>query len=514
MVAVSRSREQRHKLTRVFDQHAKKVVVYKPREEQAKLDAMSETCRSLLVLKPRRIGVSLWCTIRMFWEWYFATTPERFLVGAHLDETVKDTMQRDANSFRALYDRLPKIMQRPLKVNNDHNLIFADTGAAIQGFSERSEAARSKGCSGAWLQEYAYYTRQSEFFASIDATIAEAGWTTLETTVNVPGDDYHRRVLQAEAGDSDFELAAFFWFEHPRHRLKRKSIPEEGWTQEERRLAERVSKEYGVDLDGHQVAWWRWKRSRLGAKFPKEYPSSVADAFRVVDGVYLAPHLFDRIQSVPLIGNSLELEEPVTGDLYAHGVDVGGGVGQDYTSHTVFSLTTGQPVYAWSSNRTPPAMAAERVFEEWKRYPGVLLVESNNHGHLVVYRLRELGVPDITRSNFVGLWVDSLGRDWVTTKPSKLLAFDNLQAELELGLIEKLPSIHLLELQALVCPKVTPEAPSGQHDDHAMSVALGRMALKKIPRSALEWAQRAKSQTKLQQLVACRRRRQGLPWTH
>jgi hypothetical protein len=493
------------RLVRVYDKRLKRLVVFRPRPEQETLFRALWTHRDVLVLKPRQIGISTLMAVWMLWWWYHAMGPEPFILAAHRDATAEKWVKKGPNSLWNLHRRLPPKLRRPLAVENNHELTFADTRASVTGYTEGGKGGtRSEGASGAWLTEYAYYDDQAEFYASVEAIVAE-GWCCIETTVRAPGDQYHRMVLEAESGDGAWHLVPFYWWQHRAYRNGQ--LPRD-WarTEEEEALARRWG------LDDLQLAWRRQKRAKLGPLFEHEYPATIDDAFRVVDGVYLAPELLDDIETVRMLGAELVIEPSQTGDVYALGLDVGGGVGQDYTSLTVVSAITGQVVYAWSSNRTPPHQAAEHAFHVWKRYPGVLLAESNNHGHLVVYRLRELGVPDATRSNPVGLWTDAVGKDWVTTKPSKLLAYDHLQARLQEGLVTRLPSITLLELRSLVCPKVTPEAPTGQHDDHAMSFALALQALKKIPAEAIEGAHRAQAQDRLVAILAGRTRRKAIPW--
>ena len=152
------------------------------------------------------------------------------------------------------------------------------------------------------------------------------------------------------------------------------------------------------------------------------------------------------------------LEQPHPLDRYVMGVDVGGGVGGDYSALVVVSVGTLQPVYIQRSNQVSPRDWAHEVVRIATRYNGALiLTESNNHGHAV------------------------------------------------------------LELRSLTLPpgKATPEAPPGSHDDLAMSCALAYRALRDVPPS---WRTQGHHATKqrAEQLIdkarARRRRSHGSPF--
>lgn len=511
LAAVRDSLPEQHQLTRVFDQHSKQVMTYIPRTEQAELDRLvAGGCLRLLGGKSRRIGFSLWATITMFWRWYFAVQPEQFLVIAHRDVTVKRILTTAPNSFRALMSRLPKVMQREMSVDSSHELQLLDTGATILGITEGGKGgARAEGVTGVWMTEFAHYTDQSELWTTVEATISEMGWAWIETTVNAPGDLYHKMVTAAEKGEGDWTLAFFAWHKHARYTSP---VPEPlVLTEQEQKMRAKYN------LTDGQVQWWRAKKASLGKKFDREYPASVDDMFRGIDGAYLDSEALDDIDvSTSLDENGLWVsEEPVPGEVYAHGIDTAGGVQGDYSVITTVACSTGQPARMWVRNDVSPARLAEIAAETERKYPGIILVESNNHGHLVLYRLRELGIPDYTRARKRGLWVDpNTKKDWTTNKGTKLLAFDVLRAFLEAKRIQLLPLSAVLELRALVEPKGVPEAPAGQHDDIAVSLALAYYATRSVPVEMRIDSVRERGNARMKKLVASRIRRRGIPWSY
>ncbi len=485
---------------RVFDQHKKRVVPYRPWSEQAELDLLWPEHDNILGLKARRIGFSWWVQTRMFWQWYFARGPEQFLVAAQLDGTVMDIIKRDANSFYEMLLRLPKGLQRTLSVRNAHKLQFADTKATIFGFSEKSEGARGKGCSMAWLTEYAFYSRQGKFYSSVEAAISEAGKCVIETTVNKPGDDYHREVVKATQGDSEFHLAFFPWHQHARYRARRMDKDFE-MSVDEREFAER----YG--LDERQVLWYRRKRKKHGERTPAEYPSDVADAFRIVKGVYFKPHLLDPVEAVLMAGEELVLEEAAVGDVYGHGLDIGGGVGADDSTHYVVSATTKQVVYVRATNQVSPGQFAVEQLEVMLRYPGIVCIEAwPGPGSVTLDRLRTLGFEEAR------LWKSALEKDWQTTAPAKLGMYELVKDLLHHQVIQRLPAPCVLQMQAMICPKVAPQHPPGGNDDHPDGLGLAHQAVKKIPFEEKMTASKERSRNLKKRYDAARARRKQLPW--
>ena len=87
---------------------------------------------------------------------------------------------------------------------------------------------------------------------------------------------------------------------------------------------------------------------------------------------------------------------------------------------TVVSLASLQVVYQYRTNTVPPVMFSEKVADiGWEYNNAMILCESNNHGHVVLTRLRDF--------RYKNLWRDAKGKDWTTTVKSKLDAFETLR---------------------------------------------------------------------------------------
>ena len=220
------------------------------------------------------------------------------------------------------------------------------------------------------------------------------------------------------------------------------------------------------NLDYNQLYWRRMKLGTLSlSEFRREYPACLEDAFHLDQNTYFHPSSLEKIKEVYFDTQERELEEPKEHDVYAMGVDVGGGVGGDYSAICIISMATKQPVYFWRDNKITPSAFADKIMTVGNRYnKAKILCESNNHGHVVLYRLKFF--------EYENLWYDEEnGNDWVTTTKSKLDAYETLRIYINDGIIEKCDATALSELGGMVIKRVTPEAANG-HDDMADAMAL------------------------------------------
>ena len=271
-------------------------------------------------------------------------------------------------------------------------------------------------------------------------------------------------------------------------------------TDQEKALVER----YG--LDNEQLYWRRQQIATLGIeKFRREYPACMDDAFFFASSTYFNPDDLLKIEAIPFTDTERIYEEPLEHDRYAIGVDVAAGVGSDYSAITVVSMSTNQPVYHYRSNTISPTDFSDVVLRVAQKYnEAKVLCESNNHGHVVLYRLRHLG--------YRNLWLSHKGMDWVTSVKSKLDAFETLREYVNAGMITCLDMQVLAELRALVVLRVTPEAPKGMHDDMAMSMALAYRCLRDIPRRLLTNARRNHMDMLISEQRAKKLRDMPIPW--
>jgi hypothetical protein len=212
------------------------------------------------------------------------------------------------------------------------------------------------------------------------------------------------------------------------------------------------------------------------AKFRREFPSTVEEAFRSGTKHWLSREAVAELRKVDLgRGPEFCYEDPDDDERYAMGVDVANGTGGDSSAITVVSTTTGQPVFHWADNRTPPFRFAEvvkEVYHNWNE--PLVLVEGNGVGQVVLGLLEQWEVD---------LWKDGAGKNWQTGKTSKAQILERLREMIERHELRELEGTLVDQLCSLV-PNAWggAAAPKKQHDDLVMSFALALEAREAVPR--------------------------------
>lgn len=491
---------------RVQDKDSKKLIPFKSLPMQDKIFAAVEGgAKRVIILKARQVAATTGCKIVMQW---LATTTKNAAMHAIV------SMRDDSATAMLAENRrwvaaTPKLLKRKLSTSKSGAIEFDDTKASIKAFTSRSESGlRSFSPAAAVISEAAYAPDLEEVVAQVDAAVGD-GLLLVESTANNPGDFFSSLVMGAP--DNGWTLLTLFWWEHPLYCDAKDLIPsdfEASLTEDEIKLRERYSLTLG------QLHWRRRTCSRIGSdhKFRREYPACLDDCFLDREGGYFEDALMEQVHVIEKgssPGQGVEIEAPQPYDRYVMGVDIGGGVGGDYSALCVVSVATKQVVYTERSNTVTPAAWAHRAVQVGSRYNGALiLAESNNHGHAFLL--------EMSYCRYQPLWINpTTGKPWVTSLPSKLDAYDTLREAMPI--IRVLDRQTHLELRSLTIPpgKVAPEAPKGANDDAAMACALAFRALRDVPpswRSAAIQSGRSRVDDLIAQSRARRIRSASLPF--
>jgi len=476
------------KLLRIYNKAERRMEVFEPTPEQWRLFEALLKHNRVLVLKARQIGVSTLVRAFFFWRQYTADEPLAFGVVSYSDRSAKEMRRTD----KRFYDNLPKGFQRKLEVDNTHLTIFEDSKASSASFTAGGKnSTRSFVLSDAHVTEFAFFDDPEELLASLDATVGTEGQVVIETTPNQPGDYYHNLCIEAEAGDNEWFLFSTWWWQHPSYVEE----PRPGFTPTSDELKEQAK--YGLTFE--QLQWRRTKLRTLGAglkglkKFRREYPACIADAFHFADNVYFDPMTLEGIEELDepncllgLLDEEWVLEEPDPDGIYCGGIDVGGGLNKDHSVLVLLNAVTMAPALVARTNGLKPEDWAEVAAEYLDLYNNPLvIVESNNHGHVVLLRFKQLRVPH--------QWLNHAGKQWVTSLRTKLEAYSALDEAVDNGLIQVFPKEGLKEMRSLVVPegKKAPEAPKTKtgvrfmNDDIPMAAALAYRAHRDVPKERI-----------------------------
>ena len=453
----------------------------------------------VIVVKARQMGISYAVRAWQFHKAYAARDPVRFAVLSFHDRSAKNLRRLDRQWLNAL----PELMRRPCSVDSATDTVFSDTGAGLSAFTTGGKGGtRSFTFTGAHLSEFAFYVDPDEVLAQVIATVGD-GPIVIESTVNAPGDAFHR--LVEGAPHNGWEVVFLPWFAHGDYR----HVPPDDFTPtpEEARLQAM----HGLDLE--QVAWRRSQVMTLGEhKFVREFPATLQDCFAgVTKSAYFSSEALAEIEAVHFPpGDDAQLEEADPEDYYVIGADPAGGTGGDYSAIQVVSCATLQPVFSWRSNQVAPHEFAAKLVEVASEYTTLygaplLLTESNNHGHAVLRELNHLG--------YRPLWVDTKGKPWVTSHKTKIDAYDGLRELVDGGMLTRLDAATLLELRSIQITKVSPEAPQGLHDDLAMALALAYRAYRDAPSHKKRQSRDRVMEGMISQVRARKTRARTLPWS-
>lgn len=456
-------REFIEKLT-IINKQGRKQTLSLTEEQITILDSL-EGGSNTLILKPRQIGSSTAVMAFLFAAAFYSEEPTTFAILSYKLDSSKQLLRM----IKGFYHSLPKALQRPLESENTTEIKFKNGGRIIAAAATQTGGLRSFTASKIVLSEFAFADDPEELRATAIGALND-GQLIIESTANFYGDCLHQEIKKYEAGLSSWTYLFFPWTEHKAYRTKdRYFVPNE---------QEKAWIEEGI-MDREQVIWRKQKVALLGIdKFQREYPLTVEEAYQLVGDTYFQAKDFSGME---IINNESEfciMAEAEREDAYAIGVDVGGGIGRDYSVIIVMSKKTYQPVLVWRSNVVTPVGLAEVIHEISMTYNNALvLVEANNYGHATLNELQHQGCYRV--------WKCDEGKDFLTTAKTKPLIFEELKRLIQQGFIKVMDSITVTELRSIgVDPlgkiKFADSKAGMGHSDNAMAMALATWCLKSV----------------------------------
>jgi hypothetical protein len=395
------------KLT-IVDRNGRLSPLIMNRSQEMVLEKLME-CREagrparFICLKARQIGIST--LIEAFTFALVAMYPHRSsLVVAHSIESAQ-TIFAMAGRFHRY---LPRDFQRPLVRNNSRRIQFA---APHSSFIQIDTAAnRHLGRGGTFqyvhASETAFWEHPEEPVLAINQSVPNH-WDTMifwESTANGAQNLFHRTWIAAERGENDMEPIFLPWKSFSEYFLPVARGENLGLSKEE----EAYRNDEG--LSDEQIKWAvHARRNRCHdswEKFHQEYPASPRLAFvftgmpwfdpvalrRTIENAVRPPLECGRLDipesrfGVPLFvsdpSGPLKIwQRPENGLAYSLGMDVGEGVGADYTVIQVICNDTGEVAATYRSNRVGAEIAGLDAYTLGKFYnSGLLGIERNGPG--------------------------------------------------------------------------------------------------------------------------------------
>ena len=453
------------RLLTIYNKEKKKLDYFDPFPAQEYMMDVLKNHDKVIVLKARQLGISTLIRSWFFYQSYYDIEPRSYGVIAH----TKDASVNIASMDKTFHGNLPTQMQIPIQKNNVSEMVFKNSGASLRSFTASSKGGtRSFQLDGVHLSEFAFYEDQDEFLSTMMATIG-ANQIIIESTPNEMGDKFYKLIMEnLAAEDPEWKVVFFPWYMHPNYCTPLSPTFE-------LRAEEKILKDE-FDLTDEQMYWRRKQIATLGKdKFYREYPATVQEAFRSSGTPYFAPESLDKIEPMPNPKGDLKTySNPDYSHDYVMGVDVSAGVGKDYNAFSIIDCQTRQVVCQYWSNKVTPVKFAEIIWAEGLKWNNAkVIVEANNVGQVVLWKLKEWKYPK--------LWKNKKGKFFYTNNHTRPVLFENLKDYIEDELLFSLNIEVIKQLEMIQYDKGKPVHPKNGHDDIVISMALAYYVIKDLP---------------------------------
>lgn len=430
--------------------------------------------RQCVVLKARQLGITWLMAGYALWRTMLFPNAQVLILSKGQSEA-NDALSK----ARFIHRNLPQNLAwewPALGMDNTTELEFGKRNSRIRALPSSPSAGRSATASLVILDEFAHHDHASEVYAAVKPTIDAGGQMLAVSTASGLGNTFH--ALWQGAGGAHAPAGRAAWI-GPRgaNGFVPAFLP---WSAR----------------PGRDEAWF----AQVTAEYPphlreQEYPSDAYEAFivsgrPVFDKAYLDldPALvpLERGDLLPDVGASLTVFRiPHPGRRYILGADVAQGLLHGGASCVIVLDEDDGAEVAHLHERVPPDVFAGHLHVLASAYPGLVGVERNNHGHVVLSKLRELlarGTAPyvlyrelrVLTEPIDSIQPSSLGQiGWNTTRNTK----QDMIADLEEALRKRwirlaTPALRMELLHYQRGDDGDTGAPSGECDDRVMALAI------------------------------------------
>lgn len=443
------------------------------------------------ILKYRQGGVS---TFWVLW-WLDESIFKANTTSAILADD-KEGLSHLWNIVRLAYDQMPSEYKPRSGKYNEHELTFPDINSRVFV----SLSIRSTRVDNLHISEICHM--EAADIRASKAAVPPQGNITKESTAKGVGNEGHLLWEDAKFGRSEYRSHFFPWFIQSEYQLPLNNMRVIR-TKDECKLAERVSKDWGLSLTDEQILWRRRAKQDFKELFEQEYPEDDQSAFLTSGN-----HFFDNPKIMALLVEARENEKnnnppeetydytvweaPQKGCTYCMAADVAEGIDGDFSVLVGLCLTHRRQAFRYRARVSVDAFY--RVCDEWgRRYGNALLaVERNNHGHAVILGLYEtMRYPNlfvqeqetrITKTRGIAEPKQVVKIGWDTTSITKPLMLDQLKEGIQGDYLEDVNNfqpefeindqIFLQEALTLESNGVSIGAAQGKHDDVVIAWAI------------------------------------------
>ena len=357
--------------------------------------------------------------------------------------------QEIMDRIRLMCENLPYFIMRGVKVFNKGSIVF-DNDSRIFGAASGSSSIRGKSIALLYLDEMAFLAQDEEFWTSTMPVVSSGkdSRIVITSTPNGQRGVFYRVYQDAVSGKNGYAHLTVTWHDHPKR--------DATW-------ANATMAEIGV--------------SRFKQEFECDFMGSA--------GTLIPADILGRLQFINPVAESNELKiyEQYTRDRkYVMTVDCAEGLGQDYSTATVFDVTekTYRQVAVYRSNKIAPILYPHAIIQLAQNYGNCpVIVEANNDvggqvSYILYYELEYENVvlfkSDEKRGQREGGRRSTPGVKM--NKKIKALGCANLKTLLETGLLVVNDMDTINELGTFIAKGNSYEADEGCHDDLVMNLVL------------------------------------------
>jgi hypothetical protein len=504
----------------IIDKHGALVSLIMNRSQEVIFEKILEAREKqvpgrFICLKARQLGVSTLIEAVIFA--LITLYPRRFgLVAAHHLSGARSIFAMTQRFYANLTDENKPVLSR----NSVSRLEYAAPHYSSLQVDTAANPTLARGATFhyAHASEVAFWDQAETSALAINQATPQ-NWDTLlfwESTANGMNNLFHRMWIAAERGETSIAPIFLSWKQFPSY-----SLPPGPRAKDSEPTEKEV--EYGklAGLDSDQLNWAISTRKNQCQdswdKFHQEYPAVASLAFAFTSTPWfnqaILMEFIESSSKAPPTRGRLEWPDadrargpifveseqgaislwstPEASATYSLGMDVGEGVGADYTVIQVINDTTGALVATYRSNRVRPEIAGVDAYMLAVFYNyGLLGIERNGPGLATLVACERglgaypwmTGYPNLYYQTRLDKKLpdetERLG--WLTTRPVKEAMLSRLAEAIDRRDITVCDRISLLELQGLVwdaenrCFRQNYKRPGEKltHDDSVIALAI------------------------------------------
>lgn len=244
--------------------------------------------RAILV-KPRQVGWSTYIQCRA--HWLATKTPGmKIFIVSHNAESTRKFLRR----ARKLCLAAPASVTPGRQVENSKELIFDNAAAWAIATAGSPDAMRSDNCHFLHASEEPYFPEQQNLMGAVIPALSDGPGSEAfrESTSRGKGNTWHNTVMEAVAGESEFEVFFDPWFNQPTYR----ATPPPGWVPDDE-AKETWSRFPHLTID--QMFWRAMRIKTLKAlwMFKQEFPATLDESFQSSANTLYLPDAIAKARS-------------------------------------------------------------------------------------------------------------------------------------------------------------------------------------------------------------------------